>query len=287
MASKKAAKEALSGKGAAKPTSYGGEDELGERRDGGDEDLDALWARVREFVTEPAPTGAKGAENNRVRFLTACRTRDPTGKGVISLADLQAAFTAARLKPALTTEEYDRLISALDAWDQRTQQTVVYRRFLEAPHARRPASLHGIFPKVPARGPTKYELERKAKADAEERRRAELAEEEAQRQEEAEAKRLAGAGRGEGGGRRVPSKEEQRRRQKEEQQRAEAAKKEAEALRKAEAEAVGLEVRQAKAVVSRVQSRVGAGARKWFGLKKSSGGAEDLIGRQELSEVLR
>jgi hypothetical protein len=40
-------------------------------------------------------------------------------------------------------------------------------------------------------------------------------------------------------------------------------------------------------VVSRVQSRVGPGARKWFGLKKSSSGAEDLIGRQELSEVLR
>jgi hypothetical protein len=121
IASKKAAKEALAGKGAGKPTSYGGEDELGERRDGGDEELDALWARVREFVTEPAPTGAKGAENNRVRFLTACRTRDPTGKGVISLADLQAAFTAARLKPALAAEEFDRLISALDAWDQRTQ----------------------------------------------------------------------------------------------------------------------------------------------------------------------
>ena len=147
---------------------------------------------------------------------------------------------------------------------------MVYRRFLEAPHSRRPTSLHGIFPKVPARGPTKYELERKAKADAEERRRAELAQEEAQRQEEAEAKRRAGGDKGAGGGRRLPSKEEQRRRQKEEQQKAEAAKKEAEAQRKAEAEAVGLEVRQAKAVVSRVQSRVGSGARKWFGLKKSN-----------------
>jgi hypothetical protein len=123
----------------------------------------------------------KGAESNRVRFLTACGTRDPTDKGVISLSDLQAAFTAARMKPALAGGELDRLISALDAWDQRTQQTVVYRRFLEAPHARRATSLHGIFPKVPARGPTKYEQERKAKAEAEERKRAEEAAEEAKR----------------------------------------------------------------------------------------------------------
>jgi hypothetical protein len=189
MASKKAVKEALARKGAGKPAGYGGEDELGDRGDGGDEDLDALWARVREFVTEPAPSfgaGAKGAENNRVRLVTACRTRDPTGKGVISLGDLQAAFTAARLKPALSDGELDQLISALDAWDQRTQQTVVYRRFLEAPHARKPTSLYGIFPKVPARGPNKYELERKAKAEADEKKRKEKEEEEARQLEEAQ-----------------------------------------------------------------------------------------------------
>ena len=120
IASKKAAKEALTSKGGSKAAGYGQEGELGDRTDGTDDSLDALWLRVREFITEPAPSGMKNAENNRVRFLTACRTRDPTGKGIISKSDLQAAFTAARLKPALVDVECDSLISALDAWDQRT-----------------------------------------------------------------------------------------------------------------------------------------------------------------------
>jgi hypothetical protein len=75
------------------------------------------------------------------------------------------------------------------------------------------------------------------------------------------------------------SKEDQRRKAKEDQQKAEQAKKEAESLRKAEAAAVAQEVRAAKGVISRIQSRVGVGARKWFGLKKTSGGYEDLVDR--------
>ena len=41
-------------------------------------------------------------------------------------------MVAVRLKPALKEAELDKLTTALEAWDQREAQTVIYRRFLEA-----------------------------------------------------------------------------------------------------------------------------------------------------------
>ena len=54
----------------------------------------------------------------------------------------------ARLPIYPTDNEWERLITALDAWEQREQMTVHYRRFLEAPYHRELVSMHGIFPKV-------------------------------------------------------------------------------------------------------------------------------------------
>jgi len=52
--------------------------------------------------------------------------------GVIPKDSLRKAFVAIRLKPDLTLPEIDKLITALEAWDQREAETVVYRKFLEA-----------------------------------------------------------------------------------------------------------------------------------------------------------
>jgi hypothetical protein len=97
------------------------DDDLDDRLAGYNEDLDDLWTRVREFLSESELGGAKkdpkNTEPNKLRFLNACETRDPAKKGVFSKRDLMLAFTAARLSPMLTDSELDKLITALDAWD--------------------------------------------------------------------------------------------------------------------------------------------------------------------------
>ena len=147
---------------------------------------------------------------------------------------------------------------------------MVYRRFLEAPHARGVVSLHGIFPRLQARGPSKYELERKAKAEEEERLKAVAIEEERKRKEIQQARK-----------RPASSKEDARKTQKEDQAKKEADKREAEGRKKAEDEAVAAEVRLAKAVVQRIRLRVGKGVRKWFGLAGA-----DQLDQEGLAEVL-
>ena len=87
-----------------------------------------------------------------------------------------ASFVASRA-PFLTDMQYDQLITSLQAWEHREQETVVYRKILEAPHARSVVSLHGIFPRLQARGPSKYELERIARQEEEDRLKAIAAEE--------------------------------------------------------------------------------------------------------------
>ena len=93
----------------------------------------------------------------------------------------------------MTDAEWDKLISSLDAWDNREDLTVMYRRFLEAPYQRAVVSLHGIFPKIQKRELTKFEQERKIKQEEEEKKAAIQAEEDIKMLAEAKAKREAEA----------------------------------------------------------------------------------------------
>lgn len=170
------------------------EDEL--RAQGADEELDALWARVREFLGDLKPNGDKkerrgAGEANRLKLTDAFAAHDPARAGAIAKHSVVQAFTAAGLTPPLTAAQCDRLVGALDAWEQRGA-TVVYRRFLEAPYAREHTSVRGLFPRVRPREPSKYEVERKARAEEEERKSLEAAEEERRKRGEAHTKRLAG-----------------------------------------------------------------------------------------------
>ena len=131
------------------------------------------------------------------------------------------AFTAARVRPALTSAECDQLISALEAWEQPMAQTVRYGHFLAGPSARSSVSFHGIFPKVRAPAPSKYELERKAKAEEEARGKLEADAREQSRMEQMQAKRRAGAGQRGGSPSRGQAQEDLKRSQRDEQLRRE------------------------------------------------------------------
>lgn len=64
---------------------------------------------------------------------------------------------------------------------------------MAAPHQREAVSQFGIFPKVIPKGPSKFEMERKAKAEEEERKKAEQLEEEKKRRDLAMRKSAAGS----------------------------------------------------------------------------------------------
>jgi Ca2+-binding EF-hand superfamily protein len=252
-----------------------------------------LWARVRDFLADLKSNGDKrerrgGDRANKVKLTEAFAAYDPAGKGALAKKDVAAAFTRAGLSPALTDAEWDKLVGALDAWEQREARTIVYRRILEATYAREPASVHGIFPRVRAREPSKYETERKAKAEEEERKALEAAEVERVRRDQAHTKMLAGQALAGSGFAKGPSKEDLRRSQKEEQLRREAEKKEADRLQQLEDEAVKREVGQLRSVVASIQAkarRAGEDVRKWFSLFDADGNCR--LDQQELSNVLQ
>ena len=101
------------------------------------------------------------------------------------------AFTAARLPFEPNEKEWDRLISGLEAWEYRDQQTVSYRKFLAAPSQRTVVSVYGIFPKMQKKEPSQFELDRRAKAAEEELKAQEKLEEDKKLLEDAKARRLA------------------------------------------------------------------------------------------------
>jgi hypothetical protein len=183
----------ISGKG----RTFGEEDD--EARRGGDEDLDALWARVREFLADLKPSGEKrerrGEKANKLKLTSTFEAYDPTRRGILTKNQIVQAFTTIGFTPTMTGIECEKLVSALDAWSQREAKTVVYQRFLEAPYARETTSINGIFPRVKAREPSKYETERKAKAEEEEKNAFKTAEEEKIRRDQAHTKMLAGQAR--------------------------------------------------------------------------------------------
>ena len=259
---------ATRGKGAG-ATKYSPDEDADDGRKGRDSELDALWARIRDFLNDLTASGEKrdirGVDRpNKLRLTEACAVYDEGNKGVISKRLLVQAFTTARLTPALSDREWDKLLSALEAWDHRETQTVLYRRLLEATYMREQVSVHGIFPKVPAREPSKFELDRKAKAEEEERKALEAAEEERMKRELAQSKRLASSG---AAG--ASSKEGLKRSQKEEQLLKEAEKKEADRRRQVEEEAIRKDVGQLKSAVASIQAKAkkqGESVRKWFNL---------------------
>jgi Ca2+-binding EF-hand superfamily protein len=265
------------------------DEELDEAARVADPELDALWARVRDFLADVSGTGEKKDTRgtgtaNKLRLTEACRVYDPKGSGVISKRSLEQAFVTARLTPALTETELDQLTTALDAWHQRAAGTVSYNAFLQAPYAREPVSVRGLFPKVQASGPSKTALERKAKADEEERKAQEALEEERRRREEALSKRAGGA---QGPASRARSKEDPKRAQQEEQRRREAAKREAERLEKLEEEAVTAEVSKIRSVVTSIQAKVrerGEDVRKWFSMFDAD--RNSRLDHDELAKVL-
>jgi hypothetical protein len=183
---------------------------------GGDDELDALLARVRDFLADLKPSGEKrerrGADQpNKLRLTQAFEAYDPANKGTLAKDLIVKAFTSAGFSPTLTGHECDKLVGALDAWDPRETKTVAYRRFLTATYAIESVSVHGIFPRVRQREPSKYETERKAKAEEEERKALAAAEEERTRRDQAHTKMLAGQARAGAGRAKGPTKEDLRR----------------------------------------------------------------------------
>jgi hypothetical protein len=172
---------------------------------------------MRSYLSDVGPGAEKlGASKdekpNKVKLLEHCTVHDPTDKGVISRKQLQQAFAYARLPFVPTEAEWDKLITALDAWEYREQQTVHYRRFLSAPSKRLVVSVHGIFPKIQGREATKFELERKAKMIEEEKKGAEKAVDDRRLLEEAKSRKLTGSATGKA----AVTKEEARKNLKEE-----------------------------------------------------------------------
>lgn len=184
-----------------------------------DEDLDDQWTRIKDFINDMSSDGAKQGSRKpgqatRSRLVDSFETHDTARRGVVSLRELQQSFTAARFTPALTDKQWERMITALEVWEQREIKSVNYNRLLSAPYQREAVSQFGIFAKVIPKGPSKFELERKAKAEEEERKKAEQLEEEKKRREL--AMRKTAAGRKQSPGKRGgPSKEELRRQEKE------------------------------------------------------------------------
>ena len=120
-----------------------------EQEEGGvtatDDELDERWARIRDFINDMASDGVKrdarkAGEPTRLRLLDALESRDPPRRGWLHLRDLKAAFSAARLSPPLLDPQWDKLITALEVWEQREAGTVNYRRLLQAPHQREAVS---------------------------------------------------------------------------------------------------------------------------------------------------
>jgi hypothetical protein len=56
-----------------------------------------------------------------------------------------------------TEEEWDKLISAVEAWENKEQGTVMYRKFLDSTYSRETVSVHGIFPKVQQKELSKFD----------------------------------------------------------------------------------------------------------------------------------
>ena len=108
----------------------------------------------------------------RLRFTRACELSDRRGNGIIKIRELQAAFTSARVAPALSLEQCEKLVTALEAWHQPEVKTVQYKKFLDG--RRHVVSRFGVFPKQQPRGGA-------TRPDGDRRKRLE---------EEAEAKRL-------------------------------------------------------------------------------------------------
>ena len=148
-------------------------------------------------------------------MIECFETHDPARRGVVTLSNLKQSFISSRFTGDLTDLQWEKLITALEVWEQREVKTVNYQRLLAAPYQREAVSQFGIFAKVVQKGPSKHELERKAKAEEEERKKAEQLEEEKKRRELA-LKKTAG-GRKQSPGKRGggPSKEELRRLEKE------------------------------------------------------------------------
>lgn len=190
--------------------------------------------------------------------------------------DLKAALVAARLPDLPSKAELDKLLTALDAWVSREDQTVNFNKILSGGAARSAQSIGGIFPKVQAKELGKYEQERRAKAAEEERKAQEQAEQERKQLEETRTRKLAGqAGRGGTSA-------------KEEQMLLEIEKKEAERQRQERERAIQAEINAVRTCIVgiREKARRQAGSvRAWFRLFDTD--KSRTLDQKELTGVLQ
>lgn len=77
---------------------------------------------------------------------------DPkNAKGYISKQNLISAFIYAKFPHTLTSKQWDQIIGAIEAWENRSDERVYYNRFLKALYDREVYSKYGIFEKVKQR----------------------------------------------------------------------------------------------------------------------------------------
>lgn len=95
-----------------------------ESRGQNDEALDQFWEKIRSFLAETTTIKQglrRDEKSNRLAFQEACNIYDPKDTGMVPKKDLIRAFIAARLSFQPSDREWDKLISALDAWENREQ----------------------------------------------------------------------------------------------------------------------------------------------------------------------
>lgn len=117
--------------------------------------LDALWKKVRDFLTDVDEHGAKISPRNkqkpaRIRFMTACEMyADPKGNpSHLPFEKVKTAFNAAYMLPIPSDAELKQLFRALEAYYNEDMQIVNWSKILDAITHREAQSYLGIFPKM-------------------------------------------------------------------------------------------------------------------------------------------
>lgn len=118
--------------------------------------LNALWKRIRDFLTDVDANGLKvelkrGQEAARIRFMQACqRYENPkaVSAGMLPFEEVKHAFNTAYLLPLPTDAEFKRLLLSLEAYYNEELQIVQWSKILDAIGHRETTSVRGIFPKI-------------------------------------------------------------------------------------------------------------------------------------------
>lgn len=156
------------------------------------EKLNALWKKIRDFLTDVDAAGNKvelkrGQDPARIRFQNACRQRvDPQAniEYTLPFEKVRQAFLSSYLPDPPTDAEFKQLFSALECWYNEDNRIVNYSKILEAITGRQKSCMYGIFPRIMLK--QSAASERQAELD----KRAEAAQKEADRLKEEERRRL-------------------------------------------------------------------------------------------------